>query len=115
MDEHRLQAEGVHVRTVRITRERGLPLHERAGDAARGLVPLWRIRARKEDRLILPSREIKSGAATANSRTNALVAWIKIAQALDASDRPEDRRFASEVVRYIKHPRWSRACEATRA
>ena len=68
----------------------------------RNYEPLWRTRARKENRLILPSREIKSGAAATNSRTNALVAWIKIAQALDASDRPEDRHLASEVVRYIK-------------
>jgi hypothetical protein len=79
---------------------------EATRQATRGEVrnyePLWRTGARKEDRLILPSREIKSGAAAANSRTNALVAWIKIAQALDASDRPEDRRLASEVVRYIK-------------
>jgi hypothetical protein len=52
--------------------------------------------------LILPSREIKSGAAAAKNRTNALVAWIKIAQGLDASDQPEDRLLASEVVRYIR-------------
>ena len=55
-----------------------------------------------EDSLILPSRTVTSGDAAATSRINALVAWIKIAQALDASDRAEDRRLASEVVRYIK-------------
>jgi len=79
---------------------------EATRQATRGEVrnyePLWRTRARKEDRLILPSREIKSGAATANSRTNALVAWIKIAQALDASNQSEDRQLAREVVRYIR-------------
>ena len=75
---------------------------EATRQATRGEVrncePLWRTRARKEDRLILPSREIKSGAAAANSRTNALVAWIKIAQALDASNQSEDRQLAREVV-----------------
>jgi hypothetical protein len=79
---------------------------EASRQATRGEVrnyePLWRTRARKEDRLMLPSRDVKSGPAAANSRTNALVAWIKIAQALDASDRPEDRRLASEVARYIR-------------
>jgi len=79
---------------------------EATRQATRGEVrnyePLWRTRARKEDRLILPSREIKSGADAAKNRTNALVAWIKIAQALDASDQPEDRLLASEVVRYIR-------------
>jgi hypothetical protein len=79
---------------------------EATRQATRGEVrnyePLWRTGARKKDRLILPSREIKSGVATANSRTNALVAWIKIAQALDASNQSEDRQLAREVVRYIR-------------
>ncbi len=64
--------------------------------------PIWRTRARTEGRLQAPSPTLKSGAAAANSRTNALVAWIKIAQALDASSQPEDRQLASEVVRYIR-------------
>jgi len=68
----------------------------------RNYEPLWRTRARKEDRLILPAPALKSGKAAAASRLNALVAWIKIAQALDASDRPEDRLLAGEVVRYIR-------------
>ena len=79
---------------------------EATRQATRGEVrnyePLWRTRARKEGRLQAPSHTLKSGEAAANSRTKALVAWIKIAQALDASDQPEDRLLASEVVRYIR-------------
>jgi hypothetical protein len=62
----------------------------------------WRAKAEREGRLRTPSRAIKSGKAAESSRMGAIVAWGKITQALDASERPEDRRLAAEIIRYVR-------------
>ena len=62
----------------------------------------WRARAEREGRLRTPSRAIKSGKSAVNSRMIAVAAWGKIWQALDASERPEDRRLAGEIIRYVR-------------
>jgi hypothetical protein len=62
----------------------------------------WRARAEREGRLRSPLHAIKSGPAADMTRTHAMAAWGKIAQALAGSDRPEDRRLAGEIVRYVR-------------
>jgi hypothetical protein len=62
---------------------------------------LWRAKTDREGRPRTPARAIKSGAAADKTRTDALVAWAKIYQALEASDRPEDRRLVTAIARYV--------------
>jgi len=62
----------------------------------------WRARAEREGRLRSPLHAIKSGPAADMTRTHAMAAWGKVAQALAGSDRREDRRLAGEIVRYVR-------------
>jgi hypothetical protein len=68
----------------------------------RNYEPPWRARAAREGRLRTPSRANKSGKSAFNCRTIAVAAWGKIWQALDSSERPEDRRLAGEIIRYVR-------------
>jgi hypothetical protein len=61
----------------------------------------WRARAEREGRLRTPARPIKTGKAAEKSRMSAIEAWGRITEALDASERPEDRRLAAEIIRYL--------------
>lgn len=61
----------------------------------------WRIRAERDGRLRTPLRAIKTGAAAKKSRVDAIVAWAKISNALDASGRPEDRQLVDAIARYV--------------
>jgi hypothetical protein len=64
--------------------------------------PLWRVKARKDGRLLRDDKSVKSGERYRTSRRGALEAWAHIARALDASDRPEDRRLSADIARFVR-------------
>ena len=64
--------------------------------------PLWRVKAREAGRLRHDSNPGKSGDSYRASRAGALEAWAHIARSLGESDRPEDRRLANEVTRFVR-------------
>ena len=63
---------------------------------------LWRLKAREQGRLRHDEVARKSGARYRTSRLSAMEAWAHIAQALGRSDRPDDRRLAREVTRFVR-------------
>lgn len=74
---------------------------EATRQATRGVLrnadALWRLKAGDEGRLQKAKPGSKSGAAVGLSRKEALLAWGRIADALDASDQPADHQLAREV------------------
>jgi len=64
--------------------------------------PLWRLKARKDGRLLRDASSGKSGDHYRPSRGGALEAWAHIARALGASDRPEDRHLSGEIDRFVR-------------
>ena len=79
---------------------------EATRQAARGQnrrdTPLWRLKASAHGRLRAPSPDAKSGDRCMRSRVGALEAWAHIAQALGASDRPEDKALAADIARFVR-------------
>ena len=63
---------------------------------------LWQVKAEQEGRLHKPHAESKSGDKAKVNRTQAMLAWAHITQALAESDQPEDRRLAEAIVRYVR-------------
>ncbi|MEO8056690.1 MAG: conjugal transfer protein TraS [Burkholderiales bacterium] len=64
--------------------------------------PLWRIKAREAARLRHDGNPGNSGGRHSASRAGALEAWAHIARALGESDRPEDRRLAGDIARFVR-------------
>jgi hypothetical protein len=64
--------------------------------------PLWRVKARQADRLRHDSNTGKSGDRYRASRAGAMEAWTHIARTLGESERPEDRRLAGDIVRFVR-------------
>ncbi len=64
--------------------------------------PLWRVKAKEAGRLRRDSNPGKSGDRYRASRAGAREAWAHIARSLGESDRPEDRRLANEVTRFVR-------------
>jgi hypothetical protein len=69
---------------------------------ARNFDPLWRVKARDAGRLRTTKPDSKSGQPARSSRSEALQAWGRIAEALAASDSAEDRQLAAEVHKFVR-------------
>ncbi len=70
--------------------------------ANRRAEPLWRLKAREEGRLLRDGSARQAADPYRASRLGAMEAWAHIAQALDASERSEDRRLAIAVTRVVR-------------
>jgi hypothetical protein len=70
--------------------------------ATRRYDPIWRVKARVDGRLRRDDKSAKSGERYRTSRRGALEAWAHIGRALDASDRPEDRRLSADIARFVR-------------
>ena len=70
--------------------------------ANRRAEPLWRLKASEEGRLLRDRNAGKAADPYRASRLGAMEAWAHIAQALDTSERPEDRRLAMEITRFVR-------------
>ena len=64
--------------------------------------PLWRVKAGSEGRLLSGDKSPKTGSRYRVDRAGAREAWTRIAAALGASDRAEDRRLSMEIGRFIR-------------
>jgi hypothetical protein len=64
--------------------------------------PLWRVKAREDRRLLRDEKGGNSGDPYRASRLGAMEAWAHIARALGSSDRPEDRRLAVGIARFVR-------------
>lgn len=69
---------------------------------------LWRLKAKEDGRLSNQVPAPKGGDAYAKSRSNALVAWANIFDALRKSDRQEDRALASGIARFLQDLTYAR-------
>ena len=56
----------------------------------------------------------KSGDHYRLSRGGAMEAWMRMAQALGASDRPEDRGLAVEIARFVQSTPFLREADRSR-
>ena len=63
---------------------------------------LWRIKAASDERIPEPVEREKSGERFRASRMKSIEAWLRIAQALEKSDEPTDRKLAQAVIGYVK-------------
>ena len=63
---------------------------------------LWQVKAEQEGRLRKSHAESKSSDKAKANRTQAMLAWSHITQALAGSDQPEDRRLAEAIVSYVR-------------
>jgi hypothetical protein len=68
----------------------------------RNFDPIWRVKARDEARLRDTKKDEKTGRPAALSRSEALRAWGRIADALGSSDLAEDRQLASEIHGFVR-------------
>ncbi len=75
---------------------------------------LWRLKAKEDGRLSNEAPASKAGDAYAKSRTNALVAWANIFDALRKSDRPEDQTLAAGIARFLQDSTYGRQVERNR-
>jgi hypothetical protein len=65
--------------------------------------PLWRLQARQEGRLPAAAQPAaKSGEAYKESRRHAVVAWVRIGEALLRSDNADDRALAHDIARFLR-------------
>ena len=64
---------------------------------------LWRTKAAADVRLREPTGPQKSGERFYANRMQSIEAWLRIAQALEKSDEPTDRKLAQAVMDYVKH------------
>jgi hypothetical protein len=62
---------------------------------------IWRVKAQQENRLNHLDQRAQSGERYQRSRLQALEAWMHITEALEASDAPEDKTLAQQVVRFV--------------
>jgi hypothetical protein len=69
---------------------------------------LWRKKAAEQGRERDPRPERKSGAAVVANRRDAGKAWASIAQALNASPDPSDRRLGLEIEHFVSGRRLDR-------
>ena len=76
--------------------------------------PLWRVKAREDGRLLRDDSSGKSGDHYRLSRGGAMEAWMRMAQALGASDRPEDRGLAVEIARFVQSTPFLREADRSR-
>ena len=76
--------------------------------------PLWRVKAREGGRLLRDDSSGKSGDHYRLSRGGAMEAWMRMAQALGASDRPEDRGLAVEIARFVQSTPFLREADRSR-
>jgi len=88
----RLRALGIEAEATRQV-TRGVNRH---GD------PLWRLKAREDGRLLRNQQSHKSGNPYRASQVGAMEAWSHIAQALGASERPEDRKLSDDIQRFLR-------------
>ena len=63
---------------------------------------LWRTKAASGERLREPAGPQKSGERFHANRMKSIEAWLRIAQALEKSDEPTDRKLAQAVIGYVK-------------
>lgn len=75
---------------------------------------LWRLKAKEEGRLSNEAPASKAGDAYAKSRSNALVAWANIFDALRKSDRPEDQDLAARIAGFVKDSTYGRQVQRNR-
>jgi hypothetical protein len=69
---------------------------------ARNVDPLWRVKAREAGRLRSSKPDSKTGQAARSSRSEAIQAWGRIAEALATSDSAQDRQLAAEVHKFVR-------------
>lgn len=75
---------------------------------------LWRLKAKEDGRLSNEAPASKVGDAYAKSRSNALVAWANIFDALRKSDRPEDQDLAARIAGFVKDSTYGRQVQRNR-
>ncbi|MEO6031922.1 MAG: conjugal transfer protein TraS [Burkholderiaceae bacterium] len=63
---------------------------------------LWRTKAAADERLREPRGPKKSGERFHANRMKSIEAWLRIAQALEKSDEPADRKLAQAVIGYVR-------------
>jgi hypothetical protein len=63
--------------------------------------PIWRVKAKQEGRLSQRPEHSRAGTRYRHSQAQALEAWMRITQALQGSDAPEDRDLAKHIVRFV--------------
>lgn len=75
---------------------------------------LWRLKAKEDGRLSNVAQAPKAGDAYAKNRSNALVAWANIFDALRKSDRTEDHALAAGIARFLQDSIYGRQVERNR-
>jgi hypothetical protein len=79
---------------------------EASRQATRGVMrnshPLWRVKARDEGRLHETKKDNKTGRQARLSRSEALEAWGRIAEALASSEMADDRHLAAEIRGFVR-------------
>ena len=79
---------------------------EATRQAARGVLrnfdPLWRVKARDEDRLRETKAGNKTGQVARLSRSAAIEAWGRIADALASSEVADDRKLAAQIRGFVR-------------
>lgn len=75
---------------------------------------LWRLKAKEDGRLSNDAPASKAGDAYARSRSNALVDWANIFDALRKSDRPEDQDLAARIADFVKGSTYGREIQRNR-
>ncbi len=68
----------------------------------RNFDPLWRVKAKGEERLRQAGPATKSGQRYRDSRAEAMRGWAYIIKSLAASDSSEDRALAQHVARFVQ-------------
>ena len=63
---------------------------------------LWRTKAASDERLREAAGREKSGQRFRDNRMKSIEAWLRIAQALEKSDEPADRKLAQAVIGHVK-------------
>jgi hypothetical protein len=64
--------------------------------------PIWRVKALQDRRMFQGVEQVKSGEQYKRSRSQALVAWTFITQALQGSDAPEDKALAEQIAQFVR-------------
>ena len=63
---------------------------------------LWRLKARLDGRLRPSPAQTRPRARASSAITEAAIAWGHLAEALDGSGQPEDRRLGAAVAAYVR-------------
>jgi len=64
--------------------------------------PLWRLKAKEDGRVPRNESSRKSRDPSRGGQAGAIEAWTQIAQALGASEKPEDRKLSSDIHRFVR-------------